>query len=586
MMPRFFAALHVEATPGIRELVDLTIFIRIPIRGVGDVLTDDVGRVGKHILDVLGGQLGLVIVDNDLAPLALVPAVGSLAVPLLAGLLLGGPFLFLVTLESSDTHGGSATITGGVEAELKARVASSTGHGRSIFSIIEVEAADLIVIIWEGELSVGHHVIPVLAGEGSEVVGSGDGGSADRREAIGGHGIFGAPNKLDVGDGTLAALGSGNIVIVVEDVTVVVLLFLDEVGVGVEGTPPLVLLFLLNAGTAAIGSMVEHATQIGVESEVGRGGGRGLGTLGPVLGKEHGTAGGIATGLRIIGTIFVVVLGEDPASRGSTLTTTAVEGEGDEEGTATGGTGHAGDGNAEGGQVDHLGLVVHVHVDGLDEQTADGTGGRGLVELAEVGDVEAGPAFRLLPAAGGGVEIDEGNGLLAVLPVGTLRSGTEGHLDLDHGLLGIVHEVLDLAGVDANDAEEEMTGHTEGQGDGGVDDGLDGGVNIGGEDGRTAELLVTPVGRQPHLTQRALLGEDNLRVEHLVPVAVLLEGRLAVDRLEYYLYIVAVLVGHLDRDLIGWGWTLLFGCSWRYDVLEYLGMRLKIAWRGMRMEEM
>ena len=73
-----------------------------------------------------------------------------------------------------------------------------------------------------------------------------------------------------------------------------------------------------------------------------------------------------------------------------------------------------------------------------------------------------------------------------------------------------MHEVLDLAGVDPNDAEEEVAGHTEGERDGGVDDGLDGGGNIGGEDGRTAELLVAPVGRQPHLTQWALLGEDNL----------------------------------------------------------------------------
>mmetsp|Transcript_25143 Transcript_25143/g.72712 ORF Transcript_25143/g.72712 Transcript_25143/m.72712 type:complete len:752 (-) Transcript_25143:166-2421(-) len=517
------AALHVEASPGIRELVHLTVLVRIPIRGVGDVLPDDVGRIGEHVLDMLGGELGLVVVDDDLAPLALAAAVGSLAVPLLSGLLLGGACLFLVTLESTDTNGTSPTIAGAVEAEQEARIASSTRHGRSVVSI-EVEATDhVVIVVGHGEVSVGH-IVPVLVGEGSEVVGSSDGGSAERRKAVGGHGIFGTSHELDVGDGALAALAPR---IVVKDVAVVVVvLFLDEVGVGIEGAPSLVLLFHLGAGTATVGSVVEHPAQVGIEGEVGRGGGGGLGALGPaVLGlrAEHGTAGGIATGrsggLGILGTpVLVVVLGEDPASGGSALAarTGGVEGEGNEEGPAAGGARHAGDGNAEGREVDELGLVVHV--DGLDEQAADGTGGRGLVELSEVGYVEAGPALGLLAAAGGGVEVDEGDvDLVPVLPVGptTLRPGPEGHLDLDHGLLGVVHEVLDLAGVDPDDAEEEVAGNSEGQGDGGVDDGLDRGGNVGGEDGRTAELLVAPVGRQPHLAQRALLGEDNLRVEHL-----------------------------------------------------------------------
>jgi len=50
------AALHVEASPGIRELIDLAVFVRIPIRGMRDVLPDDVGGIGEHILDVLIGK--------------------------------------------------------------------------------------------------------------------------------------------------------------------------------------------------------------------------------------------------------------------------------------------------------------------------------------------------------------------------------------------------------------------------------------------------------------------------------------------------------------------------------------------------
>ena len=74
----------------------------------------------------------------------------------------------------------------------------------------------------------------------------------------------------------------------------VLLFLLDEVGVGIEGSPPLLLLLLVHAGAVGAGSVVEHPAQVGVQGEVGRGGG---GALGGVLGlrpapHHHGAAGG------------------------------------------------------------------------------------------------------------------------------------------------------------------------------------------------------------------------------------------------------------------------------------------------------
>ena len=307
----------------------------------------------------------------------------------------------------------------------------------------------------------------------------------------------------------------------------VLLFLLDEVGVGIEGSPPLLLLLLVHAGAVGAGSVVEHPAQVGVQSEVGRGGG---GALGGVLGlrpapHHHGAAGGSCRSVLQAAAAAVVVVGQDPV-RGSPP---RVQGEGDEEGRGTAprpigapSPSATAGGSPQSAQVDQIGLVVHV--DGLDEEAADlarptPRGGGGceqgrLVVLAEVGHVHGPPSTspgRRVEGQvhGGGAPVPCGSG-----SAGGLLAGAEGHLDLDHGLLGVVHEVLDLARVDPNDAQEEVAGDSQGQRDGGVDDGVDRVGDVGGEDLRPPQLLVAPVRGQPHLAQRALLGQDDLRVEH------------------------------------------------------------------------
>jgi len=90
----------------------------------------------------------------------------------------------------------------------------------------------------------------------------------------------------------------------------------------------------------------------------------------------------------------------------------------------------------------------------------------------------------------------------------------EGELDFDHCLAGVVHEVLDLARVDPDDAEQEVARHAQSQRHLRVDDAVDAGANVRGENLRPPELPVPPVRRQPHLPQRTLLLQNNLRVKH------------------------------------------------------------------------
>ena len=289
----------------------------------------------------------------------------------------------------------------------------------------------------------------------------------------------------------------------------VLLFLLDEVGVGIEGSPPLLLLLLVHAGAVGAGSVVEHPAQVGVQGEVGRGGG---GALGGVLGlrpapHHHGAAGGSCRSV-LQAAAAAAVVGQDPV-RGSPP---RVQGEGDEEGRGTAprpigapSPSTTAGGSPQSAQVDQIGLVVHV--DGLDEEAADlarptPRGGGGceqgrLVVLAEVGHVHGPPSTppgRRVEGQvhGGGAPVPCGSG-----SAGGLLAGAEGHLDLDHGLLGVVHEVLDLARVDPNDAQEEVAGDSQGQRDGGVDDGVDRVGDVGGEDLGLGQLLVGEVGGEP-----------------------------------------------------------------------------------------
>ncbi len=71
--------------------------------------------------------------------------------------------------------------------------------------------------------------------------------------------------------------------------------------------------------------------------------------------------------------------------------------------------------------------------------------------------------------------------------VESLRTGSEGHLDLGECLGAVLHQVLDLAGVDADYAQQEVAGHAEGQGHGGVHDGVWCLVRLGSDVGELSE---------------------------------------------------------------------------------------------------
>mmetsp|Transcript_12602 Transcript_12602/g.54124 ORF Transcript_12602/g.54124 Transcript_12602/m.54124 type:complete len:367 (-) Transcript_12602:104-1204(-) len=99
-------------------------------------------------------------------------------------------------------------------------------------------------------------------------------------------------------------------------------------------------------------------------------------------------------------------------------------------------------------------------------------------------------------------------------------------LDLHHRLGAILEEVVDLAAVDADDAEHELAGEAQRQGRVGVDDGLDCLRDV-----RLGDLLLpqppVEVRGDPDRPQRAALGEDVLRVEHPFTLSDLLPRRKA-----------------------------------------------------------
>mmetsp|Transcript_45726 Transcript_45726/g.97216 ORF Transcript_45726/g.97216 Transcript_45726/m.97216 type:complete len:293 (-) Transcript_45726:210-1088(-) len=175
-----------------------------------------------------------------------------------------------------------------------------------------------------------------------------------------------------------------------------------------------------------------------------------------------------------------------------------------------------------------VGIQQH---DGLDEHPPDGSRHVLRVELAEVGDVvvpvRVSPAslLALPPPGGAGIHLHQDE---SVTPATSRRSplavGPEGHLDLHHGFVAVVHEVADLAGVDADDPQEEVAGDTEGEGHRRVDDGVDRLGDVRGEDLGAAELLVSPVSGEPNLAEGTLLREDDLRVKHGICILGILGG--------------------------------------------------------------
>mmetsp|Transcript_19879 Transcript_19879/g.30607 ORF Transcript_19879/g.30607 Transcript_19879/m.30607 type:complete len:255 (+) Transcript_19879:106-870(+) len=92
--------------------------------------------------------------------------------------------------------------------------------------------------------------------------------------------------------------------------------------------------------------------------------------------------------------------------------------------------------------------------------------------------------------------------------------GSKRHLQFEHRFGTVVQNVLDLAGVDANDAQQEMARDSQCQGDAGVDNRFDGLGNVSGKDLRPGEFFVSPMGRQPDFGEGAFFGQDDLGVKH------------------------------------------------------------------------
>lgn len=110
----------------------------------------------------------------------------------------------------------------------------------------------------------------------------------------------------------------------------------------------------------------------------------------------------------------------------------------------------------------------------------------------------------------------QGYGVHRSLPVllGQIdHSGPESHLDLDEGLVAVGQQIFRLPGVDADDAEEQVAGRAQGHLHLGLQDAVHRFLDVGLEYVRFGELLV-PVGGEPYSGQGALLGQDEVRVEH------------------------------------------------------------------------
>lgn len=67
-----------------------------------------------------------------------------------------------------------------------------------------------------------------------------------------------------------------------------------------------------------------------------------------------------------------------------------------------------------------------------------------------------------------------------------------------------------------------MTRDAEGEWDGGIDDCIDGRGDVGGEDLLPAEFFVSPVSGEPHFSQWAFFGQNDLGVKHYGRASVVL----------------------------------------------------------------
>ena len=89
----------------------------------------------------------------------------------------------------------------------------------------------------------------------------------------------------------------------------------------------------------------------------------------------------------------------------------------------------------------------------------------------------------------------------------------ERHLDLDKGLIAVGQQVLCLARVDANHAEQQVAAGPQRHLDLGLEDALHRQLDVGLKDVGLGQLFV-PVGRKPDAGQRPFLVKDKMCVEH------------------------------------------------------------------------
>mmetsp|Transcript_10270 Transcript_10270/g.25795 ORF Transcript_10270/g.25795 Transcript_10270/m.25795 type:complete len:227 (+) Transcript_10270:1674-2354(+) len=90
----------------------------------------------------------------------------------------------------------------------------------------------------------------------------------------------------------------------------------------------------------------------------------------------------------------------------------------------------------------------------------------------------------------------------------------KGHLKLEHGFGAIIQHVLDLAGVDSDNTQQQVSAQSQSQRNGRIHNVGTRLADIGGKNLGTCQFLVAPVGGKPHLGEGALFGKNHLRVKH------------------------------------------------------------------------
>jgi hypothetical protein len=132
------------------------------------------------------------------------------------------------------------------------------------------------------------------------------------------------------------------------------------------------------------------------------------------------------------------------------------------------------------------------------EPSSGGKGGGVVVEVAKVGHVHAigGAAAGASRPPGGAAAVPPTPARQQLEGLVRDRGHRERRVDLDRGVVRVLHQVVDLAAVDPDDPQQQVAAEAERERDDGVGDVVDGLRDVEREDLRPAEPLLV-MGREP-----------------------------------------------------------------------------------------